>query len=1445
MVGQRASGPARRTTTWLLLAIVAVLLLSTLVPIFAAGTSAPGASSPTHVASAPAATHAASVAARPAGSPVATAAIGPAYQNTVLPPNASKDCYWENFSYYTIEKFCASGTQDPSIVSLSNGDLGVAYSMYTRNGTSCNATGGTNYSSWTAMDIGWSLSKTNGTSWGPTSVIGSTSCRWPSSSSPTFASASGGKVYGAFVMSNVTGNTTNTTVYTYPPSSPKIAPDWTNLSGDALGFVSSANNGKTWSAATPIPSITYAARPQIAVYGSTIYLVYINTDNGTASQLGGEGMGSTLFAPLSVEIISSTNGGSTWTAPVTLPGLNATALYFASDPSISVNATGTVAVAYATDQTCVYECILYGGFDLFWAYEIVVSTSTNNGTTWSAPVVVSSSLVGAYYDAYYFYDAYGFGFLAPYEQLPQTSIAYTASGTGLYVAYSGTYNRTADQPFPTWYYSGVFASYSGNGGKSWTSSTVEAPANTSNDYDSMYLGAVGVHNATAYVTFVWGNESYCNFGSTCSPFVDSVSQWVGSSTLGGAWSVTPAGVSVNGEDSDGVWQGWESSVTFSSSGDPVLAVALAGEEGFSYGQVNTTTYQYNYNEYVNVSIATVFSGNHTYAIFTEHNLTAGANWTLQVDGYLLPTNHTSLNVTNIPVGIGVLLGVQSQSAAAYRTEYVSNLSLPPYYVFTGPQHVDANFSTYFGVQFWLAPLHTEDLEVLTVVNGQYYDAYTLCCGQTGVASYPNFPWYFPADVKQVFTVYADPPVSYWNGTGLGSYNGTGSELNLTVGGPVNESVWAGSYGVYTEHFTATGLPSTSTYSFTFAGSSGSAAGNQVAEVANVTTGAYTVSDITATSSQSGWEYFGWVEGGTNVVVVPAQPTPVLAFADVNLSSPLGTVTFHANGIGNGTVWTVAFNGTTYSSRTPWLNVTAHSGVYPWAVGSAVAANASVGYAPVATGSTVAVTAGGTVTINYTSAYRVDIVAGLGGVVSGVGNHWVAAGTKANYTAIAANGYEFAGWTGTGAGSYSGPGTNGTATVLADGAIVETASFYPLSSTRFNLTFTETGIPAGVWWTVDLDGVGYSSNTTQLVVNDLLSCAAGPSGQYSIAVPIAFANGSVGTRYVANATSGPICTTGDTYQALTFKPQYQVSVAATAGGKAQVTDGTVQSYSALWASITDTVSLSASPSPGYEFGGWNGTGPGAYTGSTAGPFISVNGPVSEFATFVPVPRPPHPTFSETFQASVAFPAGTTWTISINGSSYASAGSTITVPGLPVGTYTATVGAALSSDGLSRWTPVDAKVSIPVVGNGTVPVPFGRASYWVEVRATAGGAVLPASGWQVAGSSLTLNASANLGYTFANWTGTGLGSYSGAASGATVTVEAPITEVATFVPQVTATTVASSVWQSPTTWGILALVGLLVGLIVGIAVRRLRAAPATAPPATWSPPPTPPEGQGGSP
>ncbi|MGC9146181.1 MAG: InlB B-repeat-containing protein, partial [Nitrososphaeria archaeon] len=62
----------------------------------------------------------------------------------------------------------------------------------------------------------------------------------------------------------------------------------------------------------------------------------------------------------------------------------------------------------------------------------------------------------------------------------------------------------------------------------------------------------------------------------------------------------------------------------------------------------------------------------------------------------------------------------------------------------------------------------------------------------------------------------------------------------------------------------------------------------------------------------------------------------------------------------------------------------------------------------------------------------------------------------------------------------------------------------------------------------------------------------------------------------------------------------------------------------------------------------------------------------------------------------------------------------------------------------------------------------------------GSVSPNSGWYDAGASVQISATANTGYAFSSWTGSGSGSYSGTSNPATVTMDSAITETANFLP-----------------------------------------------------------------
>jgi Divergent InlB B-repeat domain len=75
---------------------------------------------------------------------------------------------------------------------------------------------------------------------------------------------------------------------------------------------------------------------------------------------------------------------------------------------------------------------------------------------------------------------------------------------------------------------------------------------------------------------------------------------------------------------------------------------------------------------------------------------------------------------------------------------------------------------------------------------------------------------------------------------------------------------------------------------------------------------------------------------------------------------------------------------------------------------------------------------------------------------------------------------------------------------------------------------------------------------------------------------------------------------------------------------------------------------------------------------------------------------------------------------------------------------------------------------------------QQQYFLTMSAGSAGQVRPTSGWYKTGQVVTIEARANQGFHFVNWTGTGPGSYSGTDNPALVTMLGPITENASFTP-----------------------------------------------------------------
>ena len=255
---------------------------------------------------------------------------------------------------------------------------------------------------------------------------------------------------------------------------------------------------------------------------------------------------------------------------------------------------------------------------------------------------------------------------------------------------------------------------------------------------------------------------------------------------------------------------------------------------------------------------------------------------------------------------------------------------------------------------------------------------------------------------------------------------------------------------------------------------------------------------------------------------------------------------------------------------------------------------------------VAPTTNKTYTATFRTQYYLTMTHGTGGTVSPASG-WKNSGTAVSITATKASGYSFSGWTGSGAGSYS--GMNNPASITMNGPITETASF--------------TQNPVQVTVQTNLAGLSFSVDGTTYTSAQTFSWEPGSSHTIATTSP---QNGATGVRYVWTSWTGGGAishivtpTTNKTYTA-NFNTQYFLTMSHGTGG-------TVTPASA-WKNSGTVVSIHATPANGYSFTNWTGTGTGSFTGATNPASITMGSPITETATFqgvVPTPTPsPSPT-----------------------------------------------------------------------------------------------------------------------------------------------------------------------------------------------------------------------------
>lgn len=375
-------------------------------------------------------------------------------------------------------------------------------------------------------------------------------------------------------------------------------------------------------------------------------------------------------------------------------------------------------------------------------------------------------------------------------------------------------------------------------------------------------------------------------------------------------------------------------------------------------------------------------------------------------------------------------------------------------------------------------------------------------------------------------------------------------------------------------------------------------------------------------------------------------------------------------------------------------------------------------------------------VRYSPEYRLTVEASLFGSASPP-SEWVAPGVPVQLNATPAPGSSFLGWSGNGPGAVN--STNARINVtLSDGPIEELASF---DQFRYTVIVNAFGLPAGQVFTVDYFGTPYSSYNGSLVL------PASPPKLYSFSVPDTPSNVSSLIRYAATGASStlPLNASGLNVTAngtvnVTFAPEYALEVTSTAGGT--VTPG-VGEY---WESPSAPVALTASPSPGWHFGGWSGSGPGGLTTLNASLIVDLAGPVNESALFLPGPAEFTVVVSET-----GLPLGVNWSAAINGSGTSGSGSTLTILNVPLGTYLVVAPDVPAGYGVRYVVASPGNLAVAIIGNTSVSLTF-EVQYYIQSSSTQGGSASPSPGWVPSGSPVHFSAAPNTGDQFVGWEGT---------------------------------------------------------------------------------------------
>ncbi len=397
----------------------------------------------------------------------------------------------------------------------------------------------------------------------------------------------------------------------------------------------------------------------------------------------------------------------------------------------------------------------------------------------------------------------------------------------------------------------------------------------------------------------------------------------------------------------------------------------------------------------------------------------------------------------------------------------------------------------------------------------------------------------------------------------------------------------------------------------------------------------------------------------------SDPSPLAAFYSNWLA-------FTETGLPHGTVWGILLDGTSYESALPLVILPSYSTgdptfaytVEPPEFFAPTPASGSVDY----TGATNV-----TVPISFTS-IGYGVTFDETGLATGATWNATLDGSTMTSTTTSISFEEVEGtydWSVAAAGYTVAPSSGSVTVPGSDTTINVVFKLIP----TYDVTFSESGLASGTSWSVTFNGTPQSSTTTSIVF-------VSPNGTYSYTI------GTVTGYTITSPSSGSVPVDGAAQTVdVTFEvtPPSTFSVTFTESGLPSGTSWSVTLGTSTMSSDTTTIVFEeAAGSFGYTVG--SVTGYSAVPSS--GTVDTTSGAQSVSVTFTAIPPPE---YSVVFTES-GLPTGTSWSVTLNGTTHSSTNATVTFTEL-AGSYAYTV-----SSSLTGYTASPASGTVTVTSSG---------------------------------------------------------------------------------------------------------------------------------------------------